>query len=282
MNYFLVGKKKRRYSCPSAWAELTGEQLAEVAEVLHSGAVKGEALTRIFFSLVRMRKECRLRLWWLWSISLEDKYDLMRLAKWVLEEPYKQTVNRLPTVLHGGVVLHGPLAGCQGFSFIEFIEADMAYLAFRTASDDAARHWELNRLFGILYRKRNKDVSKDGKEYPENWNGDMRCAYNTNLVEHNTLAVLEVDDKYKYAAVMFFAACHTAWEEAFPLIFKKPEAGETSNGGNWSGALKALAGGSINIDRMMAVNAVAALSDLNDRIEESERSKDSRASTGSA
>lgn len=280
------------------------EQMVQLAELLHpnpsvlrtSPLKRGEhrlmeQVIQAFLILINMRKQSIWVKWaWTFRVSEEFKYDCLRGVEWVFQTDYDCTVNKLPvlntcpSVLRtsplNGRGLYGPLNECRLLVFLEFIEADMAYLAFRKNFDDvAAREESLDRLVAILYRGRNPRTPLNpqkggdiGVNTFENWNGDPRCEYNSNVLDyHQEYVKTHVSRGEKYAVLMFYHACHMRWERMFTNIFKKASAeSDGSTGGDWAGALKSLAGGSINVDKMSKVNAALALSDLDDRIREAE------------
>lgn len=288
MHEFIINKRK--YEVASSWDEVRGDEQVKIAEVLHSPLEKKEALIRIFLILADVRKHFWLRIDLLFRLPKEAKYDLMRLVEWTLVQDYDCTEQKLPVIRSRGLIghkLYGPLRECRRFVFIEFIEADTAYLEFRKNFDNAiVRKQALDLLVVILYRDRNPETPhltgtslftarKSG--YQATWNGDPRCVYNSNTNEYRVKEIRRLPDGYKYAILMFYHACHMQWEKQYTNIFKRvkqePESGteETAGGNPWAGALKSLAGGAINIEKMMEVNASAALSDLDDRIAEQER-----------
>lgn len=288
MHSIILGKKQIDF--PSEWSEVSGDQLVELATVLHSRAKPPEMLARIVLILLDMRNQSLwVRFAWTFMVSAEFKYDCLRGAEWVLKSDYDCTDQKLPIIKltdspvkpWNDVSFYGPLDKCRQIVFLEFIEADMAYLDFRRNFEDVElREKALNRLIAVLYRDRNPDspVSTSfrrgmtERKKLMKWNGDPRCAYNSNVLDYHERSFEAVPIGYKYAVLMFYHACHMRWEEMFPDVFRKADAtlrepqGDT--GGDWAGALKSLAGGSVHAEAMGKVNAVFALKDLNDRIVE--------------
>lgn len=272
MHSVIIGK--RQIDFPSEWKELNGDQLVEISRILHSRIERSEAIARILMVLMEMRKQSLwIRFAWAFRVTREFKYDCLAAAEWVLSTDYDCTDNKLPIVRsRKGYNLYGPLRECRRFVFIEFIEAYMAYLDFRKHFDDPDKRTEaLDRLFIILYRDKNPHMPTTRRGSVHHWNGDPRCEYNGNVLDYRLREAEYIPIGYKYAALMFYQACYMRWEHNHPNIFKKAEAqSASSGGGNLAGALKSLAGGSLNIDKMMKVNASAALRDLDDRIAEAE------------
>jgi hypothetical protein len=275
MHSIILGKQKILY--PSKWEEVSGDQLVQLADIMHSEISTAEALTRILIVLMNMRKQSlKIRFQWAFIVTYEFKYDCVKSAEWVLQNDFDCTDQKLPVIKNKGkkgFSLFGPLMECRGLVFIEFIEADMAYLDVRKHYDDKVKRLEaLDLLTVILYRDRNKEMPKSGGRNGLNdWNGDPRVPYNTNILDYRIKEVKDMPIGYKYAIFLFYHACHMHLEKQNPNIFKKADAeSEGNEGGNWASALKSLAGGSINVDKMMAVNASFALSDLDDRIAEAE------------
>lgn len=271
---------ERTYEVPSAWDQLSGEQFAQVAEILHSKLSTMETMARLLYVLTEMRKHPRLYIIFHFRLSAETQYDWLQLVEWVLRTPFTSAEQLVPTVRHKGRTLYGPLKECRRFVFVEFIEADMAYLAFRNANNEAEAMDSLDRLFAILYRDANpimkhiKNGTLDAK-----WNGDPRCRFNENILDYAIELIRKVPVRYKYAALMHYANCHDRWEKNNPAIFKKAGEGDGDAGGGWGTALRNLAGGSLHMEEMLRVNAAAALNDLNLKIieaEEMERSINNR------
>ena len=287
MHSVILGKKQIDF--PSEWNEVSGEQLVELATIIHSRSDPREMMVRILLVLLNMRYQSLwVRFTWAFRVSAEFKYDCLRGAEWVLKSDYDCTEQKLPVILthpqplswkKRGVEMYGPLDECRKIVFLEFIEADMAYLDFRRNFEDVElREKALNRLVAVLYRDRNEDApvypqplkgSRSHKKLMK-WNGDPRCDYNSNVLEWHERSFDSVPIGYKYAVLMFYHACHIIWEEMFPEVFKKADAtsrdDDTTGSGDWAGALKSLAGGSVHAEAMGKVNAVFALKDLNDQI----------------
>ncbi len=274
MNTFFLNKRK--YEIPSKWEELSREEMIRVADIIHMKVRTDVALVRIFCALTHIWR--RPRLFWTVFVQMGDeaRYDLLECVAWVLNQANTCTDNKIPYIRSRGshgYLLAGPLGECRRFSIYEFIEADIAYLSFFKAENEPARMDALTKLVAIIYRERNPYFPKRYPMRPgkvsDNWNGDTRIPFNPDLVEYRMKLLSKLPIGYKYAIFMFYHACHQAWERDHPHIFKKSTEGEA--GGGWGAALMSLAGGALEVDRMLKVNAMAALRDLENRIMENER-----------
>lgn len=280
MHTLYIGNRKIDF--PSCWEEVSGEQLVQLAAILHGQMTKQEAMARLLMVLMNMRQQPIItRILWVFAVGSDAKYDCLRGVQWVLTEENLVTKNRMPVISlpparwwGKSLKLYGPLDECKKLVFLEFIEADMAYLDFRRSfEDEGKRNQALNRLVAVLYRTKNADMPRR-KYAGTKWNGDPRAPYNSDILDYVQAEMDRLPMGVKYAVLMFYHACHMRWEGMFQHIFKKADAqsveGGGSSGGNWAGALKSLAGGSLNVEQMSKANALFALMDLDDRIRESE------------
>jgi len=270
---------KRHYDIPSKWEELGRDQYVRIADIVHRKISEPKALIRVFLLLCEVSR----RPWLFWTIFVriteEQRYDLLKTVRWVLEKQNTCTDNKVPYVRtrgEHGKRLAGPLSECRRFVFHEFIDSDMAYLKFFKATNEDERMAALDRLVAILYREPNPDFPKKyqlpgRKRNLVAWNGDPRIPYNPNLVEYQMEQLKKLPVGYKYAAFLFYHACHLKWEKDHPHIFKKATDEEAAGGGGWGRALMSLAGGALQAENMLKVNAMAALRELEDRIIEAER-----------
>lgn len=269
----------RKYDCPSCWEELDEEMLVAVAGIIHRPMEVRQALAEILLLLLRVKKYFHLRFCFAFVLTPESKYDLLKAVQWVLEHPNRSTKQKIPVLKCPGLTirkLYGPQDDCRGLVFMEFIEADTAYMDFWHAKSDKERISHLDKLVAILYRPRNLDMPKlkaGQSRKMMRWNGDPRCAYNPNVVKYRLEMVSKISIRHKYAILMFYDACHKRMEANHSRLFAKAESKESSGSGGWASALMHLAGGSINIDRMMCVNAAAALRDLEERLAELEKNE---------
>ncbi|REE01109.1 hypothetical protein [Marinoscillum furvescens] len=270
----LYFKGKKFDNIPGTWNDLKPNQLITIAGLLHANIHPNEAVFKIIMCLLEIRKH-----WWLaWNLLLktshEDKIDFMAdtrlLADFILTpESYSLTRNLIPVITIPRTIrkserLYGPPDSCKKMVFMEFIKAETYYLAYRkNYTNVPLRMQSLNRLIAVLYR--HKQIISN----TSTWNGDVREVYNDNTVIYRAEKIIaQIPDNIKYAILIFYISCRAIKVERYNHVFS----GETgSGGGNWIDALRSMAGGALNMEKISMVDADVALYDLNKSIEESKR-----------
>lgn len=205
---------KRLYTVPEKWNELTGRQLIDVLVIMHMAMPFENARLHLF------KKICGatwMRLWWCGVEEFEDK---LYLTDWLLGE------NTLTDNLIKSYQGHyGPAGSFNNLVISEFIFTEQQFAIWKSDEPVAVRHDALNRLVAILYRPEKKNYDKIRNE-----SGDIREAFNDNLIDYYTTIIATWPFQVKQAIVFWYEGCHNQLIRDFPKVFGGGGSGESVYG----------------------------------------------------
>ena len=162
------GKIKSSVNIPSAWDEMTPEQIRYVFmeyEKYSKGEISFQQLKILtIYKLMGLRKPTGRALV---PTAIENLARLSGMADFMFKESesgaaaltFDAIYNPLPTVYAGSRVLVGPSAACSDLTFGEFRNASMALNLFFETGEDV----HLDECIAYLYRPRSYKPNKAGR-----------------------------------------------------------------------------------------------------------------------
>ncbi|MGV3588607.1 MAG: hypothetical protein ACO1OF_16495 [Adhaeribacter sp.] len=225
----------RVYLVPGALNELSAPQLLRLAGLIHAPNTQDEIVTKAIIILLNVWRNFYLTYLFVWHVTADHLAELARLTNFLFSDNLL-TKNLLPTVRLPWRLkkYYGPADELENITFIEFIKAEAAFLAFQRTQKEEY----LNRLCAILYRPRRR-----GKLTPENATGDIREKFNDALVPGRALAMARLPIQVRLAILLFFSGCRQTIVKANPEIFpEKKQTRTLSSELGWAGILRTLAG----------------------------------------
>jgi hypothetical protein len=202
----------KTYEVPSTWAELSPQQVAELASLLYANLPATYLQVEILLVLLNLRKRFWLKWTFFFKVKAEHLAQMLALTHWV-NSAYDHTANRFPKLKK----LFGPSDSLSNINFIEWIKAEQFYRAWWETKENEY----LQGLTTVLYRPR-KTATQIAKA---DYNGDPRIAYNDATFSLRLAKCKRIPFKYHLAVLMFYSACRKNIIDTYPTIFKA--SGET-------------------------------------------------------
>lgn len=254
------------------WNELTAEQLLYIAYYYEAWIVlakdnaslmKARALLLLKLSALKGRK--LKKLCDVLSYTNEGaSHNVLDFTNFVFEGNIALTENKLPLVRVGMFSKwQGPADGLGDLTIEEFAFAFSAYVSFCQRKLDR----DLDLLFAILYRPKNKNYLKDGEK---------REHFKYQLVDVRMHAASKVKYEVKYAVYLFFAGVMNYFgnHKQYRKIFRRANENEKGGTGNFIETARILAGPRLgNIKEALNTNLLLFLKELADAIENSKPKK---------
>ncbi len=258
---------RRLYLVPSAWNELSREQLLRITRLHGQKFASDQALDDAFRSVL-LGKGARL-----WArLNAVQRVELRRLVPVrFLREPqdYAPLTEQLQPYLpylkwwQGlGAQLFGPRSNFRNLSFAEFIFADAYFLRYLQTNDRT----QLDRLVATLYRPTRAGYAPHSPSY----GGDRREDFNENLLDDRTRQVAKLEYHVKYAVLLWYRGCRKALESRFEYVFSGENNAKGAAGG-WADVLHELAGGVVNIDTTAGQLLPTVLREMNRVLRQAEQ-----------
>ena len=257
------------YQVPGKLNELSAWQLCQVALLVSGQYEKNDFIVKALLVLLQVKRRFRLLFSFIArGIDSDNLSDLARLTDFLFE-PNHLTKQILPVIRRRFTKYYGPADQLGNLVFIEFIEAEKAFLEYQKTGYES----HLNTLVSVLYRK-----SKTGKITALNADGDLREKFNQHLVEARAAKVASWPLGQRLAIMLFFASCREMIIKQYPAVFPEPEENEVKASGSgpnygWLGVLKTLAGHLSQYESTAFTPLGLVLFDLNASILESLRQK---------
>ncbi len=253
MNTINISDKNFTAQVPASWNELTKKQLMYIASqwrvwqftthpvlkiklfMVLAGIGRWNIFNRqrrVLLALLPKRRDYK-------KMSAEkysEKYyylpDFIRLTDFIFNAHIGLTVNKLPEIKAGKMVLHGPSDSLNSLSFQEFVYVDGFYLAYCATKDIE----QLNNMIVCMYRPRNPNLDVLAKDYT----GDMRAPFNSNAVDIWLPAVKKLPLEVKTAIYLFYTGCRQKMEKDYASVFSAGDETENGDGDGWYGVLSNL------------------------------------------
>lgn len=261
---------RRTYQVPTAWNELSGQQLLAITRLHGKKFATDHALDDAFR---RVLLPVSGQVWAL--LNAVQRVELRRLVPVrFLREPTEyaplteQLLPKLPYLkwYQGlGARLWGPRAGFRNLRFAEFIFADAYYGRYLQTNDET----QLDRLVAVLYRAQRADYRPTAPDY----GGDRREDFNENLLDARTRHVALLPHHVKYAVLLWYRGCRHQLETRFEYVFTADTQQKATKSG-WSEVLHELAGGVHHIDATAEQLLLTVLREMNRVLRQAEERAD--------
>lgn len=223
---FLFGENTLTTEIPTSWNELTADQLAFIAGLLHSN----QDMDKYQFRILVIKKLLKLK--WHHILILKDRIvDLYPFFSWI-EEENTLTENKFPVIKLEGIEFYGPIGDFETLTADEWTEADTAFMDYNESKDIS----DLDRMISCLWRERSFLKSPES----ENWEGDYRIKFSEHRVKLIQTYIKKMDVGIKYAILTWYMGCRQDWEKLFERVFKENQMAMESFG--WQETIQKLSG----------------------------------------
>lgn len=204
-----IGEKKKKYTLPAAWNELSREGLLAIARSIQKKT--GEAKLRILQQLSGIPDKILLRL------STPQVANLTLLLDWIWQGN-TLTHNLQPSLIAEKKTLYGPADSLKNMSWQEFIAAEKYFRAY------AARPSEelLEYLIACLYRPASPD--KDARV-------DCREDFSLYTIDSHRQTVRKCLPEEKLSVLFFFIGCYNEMKALYPFVFPEDDFPEADGQG---------------------------------------------------
>lgn len=192
---------------PGTWNELSRKQLKKISTILSAGIedeyeLKVKLLKVIF----------KIKLWHLMALS-ERLVDLLPAVGFLIDdiELTENKFYRLKPTRWSLKKLYGPNGDFLLTSVKEWTDADTQFMAY----SQSRKAEYLDNLIAILWRPADKNKDKRAEDY----DGDMRIAYNPHTVTKRTVLIKTLHPGTKAAILFWYMSCRQRWENAYTRVF---------------------------------------------------------------
>lgn len=125
------------------------------------------------------------------------------------------TKNLIPDFKHRLKKYFGPDDRLFNVVFEEYLEADNHFLAFSKSGEVN----DLDKLVATLYREKSRKHNPN----KTNYKGDLRQVFNNNLVKPRAKRISKLDEKIKWAILLYYQGCRRFLALNFPHVFDSPK-----------------------------------------------------------
>ena len=202
--------------CPTEWNELTQKQLLGVLHLLST------LNDKYLFRIQVVKLLLNLNEYQYYLMSTEQLIQLFEYFSWI-EEEIHLTNCPLDCILKS---YYGPPDELAGFTGLEWILADDAYLRYREGDEPA-----LDTLVAVLYRPAACNA-KPGTV-------DPREEFNPDLVDTRAKFIAQMDHIEKIVILRFYESCRYEWEQTYNRVFSGSESNAENYG--WAEVFLAMA-----------------------------------------
>ncbi|MEM8564947.1 MAG: hypothetical protein AAGF85_00705 [Bacteroidota bacterium] len=202
------------HQAASEWNELNEKQLLEVLRLISTSTKVKEFRLHIVKLLLDLS-------WFQFKLVNTVQFiQLFDYFRWI-EEGISLTRCPIKILLK---TYYGPADELSGFTGLEWILADDAYIRYRDGEENA-----LDELIAVLYRPLD----------PETSSHDKRETFNSNALEHRAKFLAQVDPLKKLAILRFYESCRQEWEQIYHRVFSGVESNAENYG--WAEVFLAIA-----------------------------------------
>ncbi len=228
----ILGATTYSVPVPTSWEELTPEQLLRVGHLLYARKLD---IYRFRVELLRILVQLK----WHHLMMLGGAY-LVELFPFVsfIEENIDLRTQKIPEIKIGLTRYFGPIGDFATLRAEEWTACDEAFLDFKESQDPT----HLDKLVAILFRRRQKGMWTGHSQ----WAGDYREPYREHTVARRQEAFQKIDQRIRYATLIWWIGCRLEWEELFERVFKSKSEGPESFG--WEETLMKLSGAEFGTD----------------------------------
>lgn len=256
----IIELKKKFYTVPTTWNELTGKQLIRVMEVLYGGYEVNTAQLKLLKILSGIS-------WYrFFRVSIKEKSEYLYLIHFLVNE---NTLTKQLLPSYRGYI--GPADDFNNLTGEEFVfSEDFYFKSFSRENPEEPRtiHIEaLDQLVAVLYRPAKKNYNLE-----RNPDGDARQPFNQNLCAYNASHVIRTWSIFaKLAIFTLYEACRQRMIESNPDIFSGGSS-EPAKYGLLS-VMRVIAEGGIHgtFEQVQKMHVHLWMMELNEKYEEAKR-----------
>ncbi|MVN77749.1 hypothetical protein GO988_15555 [Hymenobacter sp. HMF4947] len=257
---------------PATWNELTRKQLLRVLAELYAAPRPGRQLR-----LLHLLTGFPLPL--LATQPVVVLAQLLPLTHWLNSEAHLLTEQLLPSLVIPGRRLsepattwHGPRGYLQNLLFGEFMFADTFFVLYCLHGTQDL----LDQFLTVLYRPARRGASPED----DDWNGDVRLAFNEHQLETRTPRAFRIDALQKLAVVTWYRGCRALLAQEFPDVFVAADEDDKTRAKqapDWSRVLRQFAGGAFGpVENTARQPLRLVLADMQDAAAEVNRLKNKK------
>lgn len=223
-----IAIKKKVYTAPASFNELTAKQLLQWCACIANGLTGLAASKRIgyYFSGVPA--------WTYFSLPAATRYQIGDLFDFLFGKN-TLTVMKINSFRVGLGKYYGPGDRMKNVIAEEFIMADAHFVQYEKTKDIKY----LDMLLANIYRERKKDKA---------YTGDDRCAYNSFEVLAREKKIRRLSLKMKHALLLQYQGVRNLLPAKFPNVFNAKNRVSGKNFG-WPGIITDLAGPKLGTDK---------------------------------
>ena len=239
---------------PSTWNELGRKRLLKLLPQVLSPIHGPDRRMRLLSTLTGFSLPL------LCALADDVLAQLLPLTNFLEADDQLLTAQLLPTlqvpgrhVTEPALTWHGPRAHLSNVSFGEFIFADTFFVQYALHGRPA----HLDKFLAVLYRPVRRKASPDD----DDWNGDLRVAFNEHHLELRTARAARIDDLEKLAVLTWYRGCRTQLAQEFPDVFTAAEEADAGpkKAPQWERVLRKLAGGAFGAVQQTAAQPLRLL-----------------------
>jgi hypothetical protein len=252
----IIEINKKLYTVPTAWDELSRQQLLEVSDILY--ACRDNVDDGSYLTLLKIITGMS---WFrFFSTKPVDMEEFLYLTFFLVTDngPVKNIIRE-----HAG--LAGPDDDFNNITGDEFVFSEDQYFAFINSKHEDIN--ALNNLVAILYSEK-----KENYDHEINPDGDVRIPFNQNLCIYNSKHIIKkLELSFKLAVFYYYNGCRHKMIEENPDIFTGG-AKETAKYGLLS-VMRTIAETGIHgdFDKVQKMYVKMWMMELNEKIEEGKR-----------
>jgi len=187
------------------YEELSEKQFIQLAELKFNGGDQLTCEVKAFRILTGMSR---------FRFKIADSEMITRSLphlQWVFDD--KATSKQLLPVFNG---YHGPVSEFDNLKMKEFHFSEQYYKDLVYEEKDEA----IDKLIAVLYRQ-----GKPGYDTDRDPDGDIRMAFNANLIAYNANKIAKWPDSIKHAIFLWYYNCRQELIDNNPMVFKEPSNG---------------------------------------------------------
>lgn len=192
----------RRYNVPASWEELRQGQAQSILKYAIRDFKPEQLLYAVLLIVLDVRSSLHLKWLFFTKMNKEILGQLAPLTDFVFKG-LNLCMNYYPVIKCGGKKMYGPSSYLLNASFIEFIEADNAFVNAITTKKDEY----FDTLIGILYREKKNFIERFFEKFDlfgREFTTDNRKKFNSDSLPSRVLAVKQLDEDIKKAIIDYF------------------------------------------------------------------------------
>lgn len=248
---YVMYYKRKILKIPEVWNEMNTRQLIGVAKVIY------KKLDILAGKLWLLKILAGMSWWKFLRFSEEELGTYIYLTDFLLKKN-ELTVQLLPKYRN----LYGPASGLDNLKIKEFVFTELYYSEYNSSKNES----DLDMLIAVLYRPGRKNYNC--KMNPD---GDVREAFNDNLIQHYARRIHRWPMYVRRAIVIWYTGCRNAWISQFDNVFAGGD-GDPSKYGLWS-MMRSVAKNGIfgDLEKVQEQYVTSILMDMDETVAEAKK-----------